>query len=123
MEIIERVVSGSGGTRTEGHSSFLIAVAVDDHLTIRFPVALLDDGCVAGLVLLDYGCSFAISVAVDIAAIRAYCHSRSGRANPYTDTNFLGACGHCGAYACRCYYRHYLFHEPFLRVLKPAPTP
>jgi hypothetical protein len=87
---------------------FLIAIAINDHLAIGFPLALLYDCClaVAGLVLLDYGCSFAISVAVDVAAIRAYCHSRSGRANSDTDANFLGACGHCGAYACRCCYRY-----------------
>src|SRR5258705_947350 len=105
--------------------NFLVAIAIDDYLAIGFPLALLDGCCiaVAGLVLFDYSCSFAISVAVDVATIRAYCHSRSGRANSDTDANFLGACGHCGAYACRCYYRHYVFHEPFLSVLKPAPTP
>jgi hypothetical protein len=103
----------------------LIAIVIDDHLAIGFPFALLDHCCiaVARLVLLDYGCSFAIPVAVDVAMIRAYCHSRSGGANSDTDANFLGACGHCGAYACRCYNHHYVFHEPFLSFLKPAPTP
>ena len=43
---------------------FLVAIPVDDHFAIRFPLALLDHRCVAGLVLLDYGCSFALSVAV-----------------------------------------------------------
>src|SRR5258705_11564897 len=98
---------------------FLVAIAIDDYLAIGFPLALLDDCCsaVAGLVLFDYSCSFAISVAVDVAAIRAYCHSGSGRATSDTDAIFLCACGHCSAYACPCFYRHYVFHEPFLSVL------
>jgi hypothetical protein len=42
--IIERVVSGSGVALNGGHViPFLVAVAVDDHLAIRFPVALPDD--------------------------------------------------------------------------------
>src|ERR1700738_2874357 len=115
MEIIERVVSGSGGTRTERPLIvFLIAIAVDDHLTIRFPVALLDDCCLAGLVLLDYGCSFAISVAV--AVIGAHRHSGSNWANSDTDADILRACGHCGAYACRCNYCQYVLHESLLAL-------
>jgi hypothetical protein len=45
---------------------FLIAVAVDNHLTIGFSLALLDDCrlAVARFVLLDNGCSVAIAVAV-----------------------------------------------------------
>jgi hypothetical protein len=51
----------------EGHVfPLLIAVALDDHLAIRFPLAFPDDRCFAwlALALLDYGRSFAISVAV-----------------------------------------------------------
>ena len=57
---------------------FLIAVAVDDHLAIRFPVALLDDRCFAwlALALFDYGRSVAISVAM----ILTYRHCGSDRA-------------------------------------------
>src|SRR5450631_3344708 len=81
---------------------FLIAVAVDDHLAIRFPLALLDDRCFAwlALALLDHGRSFAISVAV----IGAYRHSGSDRANSHTNADILRACGHCGAYARHCAY-------------------
>ena len=63
---------------------FLVAVALDDHLAIRFPVALPDDRCFAWLALafLDYGRSFAISIAV----IRAYRHSGSDRADSDTNT-------------------------------------
>jgi hypothetical protein len=63
----------------EGHVfPLLIAVALDDHLAIRFPLAFPDDRCFAWLALLDYGRSFAISVAV----IRAYRHSGSDRPTP-----------------------------------------
>jgi hypothetical protein len=45
--------------------SVLIAVALDDHLAIRFPLTFPDDRCfAAALALLDYGRLFAISVAV-----------------------------------------------------------
>lgn len=64
---------------------FLIAVAVDNHLAIRFPLALLDDRSVAGLVLLDYGCSVAISVAM----ILAYRYSGSDWANSDPNADIL----------------------------------
>src|SRR5450631_1586541 len=100
---IERVVSGVRWAPKRGHViPFLIAVAFNDHLAIRFPLALLDDRCFArlALALLDYGRSFPISVAV----IRAYCHSGPDRANSDTNAHILRACGHCGADARRCDY-------------------
>jgi hypothetical protein len=92
----------------------LIAVAVDDHLAIRFPVALLDDRCFArlALALLDYGRSFAISVAV----IRAYRHSGSNGTHSDTNTDFFRARRYCRAYACRCYYCQYVLHESLLAL-------
>jgi hypothetical protein len=96
----------SGGPERKGQGSFLIAVVVDDHLAIRFPVAFLDDCFVAGLVLLDYGCSVAVSVSV----IRANRYSGSGWANSDTDADIFGACGRCAAYACRCDYCQYVLH-------------
>jgi hypothetical protein len=68
---------------------FLIAVAVDNHLAIRFPLALLDDRCFAwlALTLLDYGCSVAISVAM----IRAYRYSGSDWANSDPNADILRA--------------------------------
>ena len=89
---IERVVSGVRWAPKRGHViPFLIAVAFNDHLAIRFPLALLDDRCFArlALALLDYGRSFPISVAV----IRAYRHSGSDRANSDTHADLLRACG------------------------------
>jgi hypothetical protein len=76
MGIIERVVSA---VRWGSVIPFLVAVSLDDHLAIRFPVALPDDRCFAWLALafLDHGRSFAISVAM----IRAYRHSGSDRAD------------------------------------------
>jgi hypothetical protein len=115
MGIIERVVSGSGVALNEGHViPLLIAVAVDDHLAIRFPVALLDDRCFAwlALALLDYGRSFAISVAV----IRAYRHSGSNRTNSDTNTDFFRACRYCRAYACCRNYCQYVLHESLLAL-------
>ena len=82
----------------------LIALPIDDYLTIRFPLPLFDHRFIAGLMLLDYGRSFAIPVTIDIAAIRAYRHSRTYWSNAYADANFVRACGHRGAYACRCGY-------------------
>ena len=72
---------------------FLLAVVVDDRLAIRLPLAFLDNCFVAGLVLLDYCCSVAISLAV--AVMLAYRHSGSGWANSDTDADIFGACGHC----------------------------
>jgi hypothetical protein len=91
-EIVERV-------RRKAWITFLIAVVIDDHLAIGFPLALLDDCClaVAGLVLLDYGCSFAISIPV--AVIWAYRHPGSNWTNSDTYADILRACGHCGANA------------------------
>jgi len=92
----------------------LIAVAVDDHLAIRFPVALLDDRCFAWLALAlpDHGCTFAISIAV----ILTYRHSGSNRASSDTYADIFRACGHCGAYACRCDYCQYILHDRFLAL-------
>src|SRR3979490_1067009 len=80
-----RMITGIGTPSSQSRSprpiaASLIAVAVDDHLAIRFPVALLDDRCFAWLAftLLDHGCSFAISVAV----ILTYRHPGSNRATP-----------------------------------------
>jgi hypothetical protein len=75
---------------------FLIAVAVDYHLAIRFPVALLDDRCFAwlALALFDYGRSVAISVAM----ILTYRHCGSDRARrpqlpaPLGPSLFADAC-------------------------------
>jgi hypothetical protein len=67
----------------------LIAVAVDDHLAIRFPVALL-----------DHGRSFAILIAV----IRAYRHSGSNRTNSDTNTDFFRARRYCRAYIANTYF-------------------
>ena len=72
--------------------------------------------------LLDYRGSFALSVAVDVPAIRAYRHSGSCWANSNTDANFFGAGRHCGVYACRCDYCEYVLHGFFLSVVKPTPT-
>jgi hypothetical protein len=68
---------------------FLIAVALDDHLTIRFTLAFPDDRCFAWLALAlpDYRRSFAISVAV----IRAYRHSGSDRADSDTNSDIVCA--------------------------------
>src|SRR6266850_194734 len=94
--------------------SLLIAVAVDDHLAIRFPVALLDDRCFVGLALalLDYGRSFAISVAV----IRAYRHSGSNRTNSDANTDFFRARRYCRAHTCRRNYCQYVLHESLLAL-------
>jgi hypothetical protein len=95
---------------------FLITIAVDVHLTIRFSLALLDDCrvAVARLVLLDNGCS--VAIAISVAVIRAYRHSGSRRANSDTDADILCACGHCGAYARRCNYCQYVLHELLLAL-------
>src|ERR1700676_1232998 len=117
MKIIERVVSVVSWAPNRGHViPFLIAIAVDDHLTIGFSLALLDDCrvAVARLVLLDNGCSVAIAVAV--AVIRAYSHSGPRWANSDTDADILRACGHSGAYACHCNYCQYVLHELFLAL-------
>src|SRR6202795_2072376 len=92
----------------------LIAVALDDHLAIRFPLAFPDDRCFAwlALALLDYGRSFAISVAV----IRAYRHSGSDWAHSDTNTDLFRARRYCGAYACRCNYCQYVLHESLLAL-------
>jgi hypothetical protein len=90
-----------------------IAVAVDDHLAIRFPVALFDDRRFArlALALLYYGRSFAISVAV----IRAYRHSGSNRTSD-TNTDFFRARRYCRAYTCRRNYCQYVLHESLLAL-------
>jgi hypothetical protein len=93
----------------------LIVIVIDNHLAIRFPVAIaiLSDHCrVAGLVLLDYRRSVAISLAV----ILANRHTGSNRANANSDADIFRACRYCGAYARRCYYCQYVFHEPFLSL-------
>src|SRR3981081_2545073 len=120
MEIIERDRRPNASGKE--FDRVLIAIAVDNHLSIRFPLALLDHRCVAGLVLLDHGWSFAISVPV--ALVRASRHSGSDpRPNSDTNADFFGVCGHCGAYARRSHYCQYVLHEPLLSVLKPAPIP
>jgi hypothetical protein len=81
--------------------SILVPVAVDDHLAIRLSLSLLDHRGVAGLVLLDYGGSLAISVTVEVPPIRTYRHARSCWANSDTHSNLFRACGYCGAYAGR----------------------
>src|SRR5512133_2142041 len=109
---------GQVGAPNRGHViPFLVAVALDDHLAIRFPVALPDDRCFAWLALafLDYGRSFAISVAV----IRAYRHSGSDRADSDTNTDLSRARRYCGAYACRCNYCQYVLHETLLALRAP----
>jgi hypothetical protein len=90
-------------------------IVIDNHLAIRFPVAiaiLSDHCCVTGLVLLDYGCSVAISLAV----VRTNRHTGSNRANANANTDIFRTCGHCGAYGRRCYYWQYVLHEPFLAL-------
>src|SRR3954452_2524207 len=118
MGIIERVVSAVRWGSEQSHViPFLVAVALDDHLAIRFPVALPDDRCFAWLALafLDYGRSFAISVAV----IRAYCHSGPDRADSDTNTDLSRARRYCGAYACCCNYCQYILHESLLALSAP----
>src|ERR1700704_1094221 len=105
----------SGVALNEGHVfPLLIAVALDDHLAIRFPLAFPDDRCFAwlALALLDYGRSFAISVAV----IRAYRHSGADWAHSDTNTDLFRARRYCGAYACRCNYCQYVLHESLLAL-------
>src|SRR5882672_12461495 len=100
----------SGVALNEGHVfPLLIAVALDDHLAIRFPLAFPDDRCFAwlALALLDYGRSFPISVAV----IRAYRHSGSDRAHSDTNPDLFRARRYCGAYTCRHNYCQYVLHE------------
>jgi hypothetical protein len=92
----------------------LIAVAFDDHLAIRFPVALPDDRRFARLALAlpDYGRSFPISIAV----IRAYRHSGSNRTHSDTNTDFFRARWYCRANACRCHYCQNVLHESLLTL-------
>ena len=111
-------LSGQVGAPNRDHAiPFLVAVALDDHLAIRFPVALPDDRCFARLALAfpNYGRSFAISVAV----IRTYRHSGSDRANSDTNADLSRARRYCGAYACRCNYCQYVLHESLLALCAP----
>jgi hypothetical protein len=91
---------------------------VDDHLAIRFPVAIaiLSDhrrvAGVAGLALFDHGRSVAISLAV----ILTDRHTGSNRANADSDADIFRACGYSRANALRCYYRQYVFRELFLAL-------
>jgi hypothetical protein len=60
----------------------IAAVVIDDHLAIRFPLALLDYGCLV--------------VAISVTMILADGHPSSNWANSDADTDIFRACGHCG---------------------------
>jgi hypothetical protein len=95
----------------------VLIVIVVDHLAIRLPVAvaiLIDHRRVAGLVFFDYGRSVAIPI--PIVMILTNRHSGSNRANANSDADIFRTCWHCRANARRCYYRQYVFHEPFLAL-------